>query len=860
MMWVCNVLVSLLLLAAWVGAYLPPRPFLSRNVRYCYPHAASDADENARPNTNHMGEGEGHDCVDKEIQSIGALERMIEESEREQRLEMEIKKAEERAKKKKVMRKKADKEYEAYWERQKQKGLISNDKALYSSYYGLRRNETLEGKVTSGGSGPGEEWDYDVRPVSNRQYASTAVGLASALTAAVLAKKWSSISKFVSVTSEIRPLDERMIRRDFQLSALEGAAAAAVADGKALPVLPAVLKTLPVLGGAGVNPFAERTTVPFRGVTAVIFWRPTDVGSVRTMRLLAELERVLPRAVRCVAVLVPKYPDEAQMTSVSGLLLPGELPATCLVDSKLEAWRALGLGTWPTVVLAAKEKVVFALEGGRALTDVGGRAIGALASALGVATSGDMMSKWDIGMPIRTATTPSGRITDGGRTAKSLSNPTRLAVNFRTGRIYVADTGNHRILECELDLGGGDGHDVGPSVTGGAGTTLKAGAKLLVRRIFGSSEGEAGRAVAGCSAQALQLNRPMGLAVDVDGFLYVADSANDVVRRIDISDGATGGDTIVVVPANVDQDSSGVSYDFPTLKRLEVAVGATVSDMSKLSAEELSGRITAALKSGKLDDVPKVSVGQLLGRTRTLVNPTDVAVSDAFFYVSSPVSRQIWRVEGGGFSIRPVFGSGVNGKCNTHQTAARMSYASAGAFLSDSLRFSEPMGLSGSSGRVFCVDADACSIRSINLIEGYTQTIAGGGRGADEDIVGAVLSGFGDEEGSGNRAAMQYPTAAANFETVDNMLVCDTLNHRVREVFTRDAKARVRTLVGVGVAGGGGAPGNLMPLKEVRLSAPQGVFYDRSRKIVLVSDTGNNRILAIDKSSGTAVALSVTFD
>ena len=45
----------------------------------------------------------------------------------------------------------------------------------------------------------------------------------------------------------------------------------------------------------------------------------------------------------------------------------------------------------------------------------------------------------------------------------------------------------------ELDLGGGDGHDVGPSVTGGAGTTLKAGAKLLVRRIFGSSEGEAGR-------------------------------------------------------------------------------------------------------------------------------------------------------------------------------------------------------------------------------------------------------------------------------------------------------------------------------------------------------------------------------
>ena len=40
---------------------------------------------------------------------------------------------------------------------------------------------------------------------------------------------------------------------------------------------------------------------------------------------------------------------------------------------------------------------------------------------------------------------------------------------------------------------------------------------------------------------------------------------------------------------------------------------------------------------------------------------TDVARADAFTYASSAGSHQVWRLEGGGYSARPVFGSGLVG-------------------------------------------------------------------------------------------------------------------------------------------------------------------------------------------------------
>ncbi|MBU2008401.1 MAG: hypothetical protein KJ624_00905 [Chloroflexi bacterium] len=95
---------------------------------------------------------------------------------------------------------------------------------------------------------------------------------------------------------------------------------------------------------------------------------------------------------------------------------------------------------------------------------------------------------------------------DGGpATAAQLSSPRGLAVD--SGNLYVADSGNNRIRRVDLATG---------TITTFAGT------------------GEGGHGGDGGPATAAQLSSPRGLALD-SGNLYVADSGNNRIRRVNLS-------------------------------------------------------------------------------------------------------------------------------------------------------------------------------------------------------------------------------------------------------------------------------------------------------------------------------------
>lgn len=99
-------------------------------------------------------------------------------------------------------------------------------------------------------------------------------------------------------------------------------------------------------------------------------------------------------------------------------------------------------------------------------------------------------------------------------TAAQLNLPHGLAVDA-SGNLYIADTGNNRI--CKLEPGG--------SLT----------------TVAGSPTGNLGGpgALAGDGGPAVQarLNSPLGLAFDANGNLYIADTANNVVRKVTAGDG-----------------------------------------------------------------------------------------------------------------------------------------------------------------------------------------------------------------------------------------------------------------------------------------------------------------------------------
>ena len=121
---------------------------------------------------------------------------------------------------------------------------------------------------------------------------------------------------------------------------------------------------------------------------------------------------------------------------------------------------------------------------------------------------------------------------DGDGTAARFNTPSGLALDL-AGNLYVADTGNHAIRKV---------------------TPLGRVSTVAGTGIAGFHDG------AGTQAQ---FNGPIGVAVDAHGNVYVADTYNDRIRRIDPHGQVStlaGGDR----PGNLDGVGAAARFDTPT--------------------------------------------------------------------------------------------------------------------------------------------------------------------------------------------------------------------------------------------------------------------------------------------------------
>jgi DNA-binding CsgD family transcriptional regulator len=168
---------------------------------------------------------------------------------------------------------------------------------------------------------------------------------------------------------------------------------------------------------------------------------------------------------------------------------------------------------------------------------------------------------------------------DGGpATDALLSSPAAIAFDAE-GDLFIADTGNNRIRRVGRDgiittVAGtgrsGYGGDGGPArvallnspggIAVGLGDTVFVAdtGNNRVRMISAdgtittvAGTGEAGYAGDGGVASQSVLNSPQGLAVDAEGNLYISDSVNDRVRKIDLEG------VITTIAGNGEQGYSG---------------------------------------------------------------------------------------------------------------------------------------------------------------------------------------------------------------------------------------------------------------------------------------------------------------
>ena len=317
--------------------------------------------------------------------------------------------------------------------------------------------------------------------------------------------------------------------------------------------------------------------------------------------------------------------------------------------------------------------------------------------------------------------------------------------------------------------------------------------------------GEPGCAGDGGPATLATLNEPKSVTID-GNFLYIADSENHRIRKVDLATGVittVAGEGAGSAPAPTD------TYVPPTEPSPELdplADPVKTKDDKVVQLADQSGTVrflvgTAEKGRFRGDGGPATSA--------TLNFPSAVAVdSQGTLYIADTFNHRIRIVEAQTGIIRTLAGTG----------AARFSGDGGPA---DKAALNEPVALALDEprGRLYIADLANYRVRMVELATGMISTVAG--------------SGEQDYDGDGQpakQAGLTGPSGLA-LDAEGNLYIADTFCGRIRRV---DAATGLISTV----AGDGG------PAASCSLNYPFGVALD-SRGNLYIADTFNHRIRMI---------------
>jgi sugar lactone lactonase YvrE len=315
----------------------------------------------------------------------------------------------------------------------------------------------------------------------------------------------------------------------------------------------------------------------------------------------------------------------------------------------------------------------------------------------------------------------------------------------------------------------------------------------------------------GGPATSAQLKGPSGVAVDSAGNLLIADTDNARIRKVSssgiimtIAGNDSGGYNVDGKPATSVQlwGPSGMTVDF--------AGNIFIVDGNRIRKISTAGIISTVAGSGSYgfsgDDGPATSA-QLNG-------PSGVAVdSVGNIFIADKYNNRIRKVSSG--IITTVAGNGTEGSSGDDgpATSAKLDY---------------PYGVAvDSAGNLFIADYYNCCIRKVSS-SGIISTVAGSGS-----------YGFSGDGGPATSAKLACPTGVAIDS--DNLLIVDAINNRIRKV---SPSGIIITVAGNGSWGYGGDAGFST---SAQLFYPSGVAVDSVGNL-FIADTENHRVRKVSSS------------
>lgn len=443
-------------------------------------------------------------------------------------------------------------------------------------------------------------------------------------------------------------------------------------------------------------------------VVVLDFWTYCCINCMHTLPVLAHLEeKYAGKPVVFIGIHSAKFFNEQDRKNVEHAVQRYEISHPVLVDREMTTWNRFGVSGWPTIVIIDPRGTVVYKQSGEGQGEM-------IEDMVEVLLDKHEKSRTLAKEPLTISSNPT-------KDPSVLSFPGKLAIS--DGMMAISDSNHNRVVIA--DLSG------------------------KIRQIIG---GKRGFRDGGFSES--MFFRPQGVAWK-DGFLYVADTENHAIRKVDFS----------------------------------------------------SRRVSTVAGTGKQG--PWISGGGR-GTETALSSPWDLAAKDGQIFIAMAGNHQIWVLDEDTCVVRPYAGNGHEDIVDGNRANARLAQPSGLVVDGDNLYFADsetssirqvnlssgivatiaghglfvfghkdgplagslfqhPLGLCALNGQIFVADTYNSAIREINLEEGTVSTIIGGGKTSGSCRLG---------ESGCDSLGLYEPSDVKAYQ--GRLYISDTNNHLIR--------------------------------------------------------------------------------
>ena len=478
-------------------------------------------------------------------------------------------------------------------------------------------------------------------------------------------------------------------------------------------------------GGRGwLNTDKPLSLAALKGKVVLLdFWTYGCINCMHIIPDLKRLERKYPNELVVIGVHSAKFANEKETENIRRIVLRYEIEHPIVNDADFAIWNAYTVDSWPTRYLIDPAGYIIGRlrgEGGYEALDK------AIADSIAEFRKRGELNEAPLKLVLEKA-----KVGD-----LPLAFPGKVITDEKTDRLFIADSDHNRIVIAKLD---GTLVDV-----------IGTGAHGMVGGSFADSS----------------FSRPQGLALDGDK-LYVADTENHLIRRIDLKS------RTVETIAGTGVQSHEYGQSGPALK---IALNSPW-DL------QLVGRTLYIAMAGphqiwKLDlDKQEISTFAGTGREARLDGPVDeaafaqpsaLATDGQTLFVSDAEANIIRAINlGAGASVRTLVGGDLFDFGDKEGTG-------------NDVRLQHPLGLARWNDKLLVADTYNHRIKLLDPAARSVKVFAGSGKPGQID---------------GERPSFYEPggLAVAN----DKLYVADTNNHAIRVVDLKTKETRTLQIKGL---------------------------------------------------------------